>query len=123
MKERIIENGIEYELRGEQYYPLLAFGEETNYEIGKYGRMHLDYLKQHRQGRYTSLLTEGRLNAYLHEIDLQANEILDSTVPRLAAKRGIDEDLKAYNALRWVEEMNNVKVCVEEIILREVVYQ
>ena len=80
MKERIIENGIEYELRGEQYYPLLAFDEQTSYEIGKYGRMHLDYLKQHRRGRYTSLLTEGRLNAYLHEIDLQANEILDSTV-------------------------------------------
>ena len=123
MKERIIENEIEYELRGEQYYPLLAFGEETNYEIGKYGRMHLDYLKQHRQGRYTSLLTEGRLNAYLHEIDLQANEILDCTIPRLAAKRGIDEDLKAHNALRWVEEMNNIKACVKEMILREVVYQ
>ena len=123
MKDRMIRNGIEYELRGEQYYPLLAFGEETNYEIGKYGRMHLDYLKQHRQGRYTSLLTEGRLNAYLHEIDLQANEILDSTIPRLAAKQGIDENLKAHNALRWVEEMNNIKACVEEMILREVVYQ
>ena len=80
MKERIIKNGIEYELRGEQYYPMLSFGEQTRNEIGKYGRMHLDYLKQHRRGRYTSLLTEGRLNAYLHEIDLQANEILDSTV-------------------------------------------
>ena len=123
MKERIIKNGIEYELRGEQYYPMLSFGEQPRYEIGKYGRMHLDYLKKHRQGRYTSLLTEGRLNAYLHEIDLQANEILDSTIPRLAAKRGIDEDLKAHNALRWVEEMNNIKACVEEMILREVVYQ
>ena len=123
MKERIIKNGIEYELRGEQYYPLLAFDEQTSYEIGKYGRMHLDYLKQHRRGRYTSLLTEGRLNAYLHEIDLQANEILDSTIPRLAAKQGIDENLKAHNALRWVEEMNNIKACVKEMILREVVYQ
>ena len=123
MKERIIKNGIEYELRGEQYYPMLSFGEQTRYEIGKYGRMHLDYLKQHRRGRYTSLLTEGRLNAYLHEIDLQANEILDSTVPRLAAKQGINEDLKAHNALRWVEEMNNIKACVKEMILREVVYQ
>ena len=123
MKERIIKNGIEYELRGEQYYPLLAFDEQTSYEIGKYGRMHLDYLKQHRQGRYTSLLTEGRLNDYLHEIDLQANEILDSTIPRLVTKRGIDEDLKAHNALHWVEEMNNIKACVEEMILREVVYQ
>ena len=123
MKDRMIRNGIEYELRGEQYYPLLAFDEQTSYEIGKYGRMHLDYLKQHRRGRYTSLLTEGRLNAYLHEIDFQANEILDSTIPRLAAKQGIDEDLKAHNALRWVEEMNNIKACVEEMILREVVYQ
>ena len=123
MKDRMIKNGIEYELRGEQYYPMLSFGEQTSYEIGKYGRMHLDYLKQHRRGRYTSLLTEGRLNAYLHDIDLHADEILDSTIPRLAAKRGIDEDLKAHNALRWVEEMNNIKACVEEMILREVVYQ
>ena len=123
MKDRMIRNGIEYELRGEQYYPLLAFDEQTSYEIGKYGRMHLDYLKQHRRGRYTSLLTEGQLNAYLHEIDLQATEILDSTLPCLASKRGIDEDLKAHNALRWVEEMNNIKACVEEIILREVIYQ
>ena len=70
---------------------------------------------------YTTLLTEGKLNARLHEIDLDANEMLDTIIPRLAAERGIDEDLKARDMLRWVAEMNNVKVCAEEIVLREVV--
>ena len=78
---------------------------------------------KHRRGRYTSLLTECRLNEYLHEIDLQAHEMLDSTVSRLAHERGIDEDLKARDPLRWVGEMNNVKACAEEIVLREVIFR
>ena len=102
--------------------PDIALPEQTDYQIGKYGRMHLDYIKQHRRGRYTTLLTEGKLNARLHEIDLEANEMLDSIIPRLAAERGIDEDLKAHDMLRWVAEMNNIKASAEEIVLREVVY-
>ena len=91
--------------------------------IGKYGRMHLDYIMKHRRGRYTYLLTECRLNEYLHEIDLQAHEMLDRTVSRLAHERGIDEDLKARDPLRWVGEMNNVKSCAEEFVLREVIFR
>ena len=102
--------------------PDIALPEQSNYQIGKYGRMHLDYIKQHRRGRYTTLLTEGKLNARLHEIDLEANEMLDSIIPRLAAERGIDEDLKARDMIRWVAEMNNIKASAEEIFLREVVY-
>ena len=101
--------------------PNVTLTEQSDYQIGKYGRMHLDYIKQHRRGRYTTLLTEGKLNARLHEIDLEANEMLDSIIPRLAAERGIDEDLKARDMLRWVAEMNNVKASAEEIVLREVV--
>ena len=97
--------------------------EQTDYQIGKYGRMHLDYIKQHRRGRYTTLLTEGKLNARLHEIDLEANEMLDSIISRLAAQRGIDENLKARDILRWVAEMNNIKANAEEIVLKEVVYK
>ena len=103
--------------------PDIALPEQTNYQIGKYGRMHLDYIKQHRRGRYTTLLTEGKLNARLHEIDLEANEMLDSIIPRLATERGVDENLKALDMLRWVAEMNNVKASAEEIVLREVIYQ
>ena len=101
--------------------PNVALPEQTDYQIGKYGRMHLDYIKQHRRGRYTTLLTEGKLNTRLHEIDLEANKRLDTIIPRLATERDIDEDLKARDMLRWVAEMNNIKASAEEIILREVV--
>ena len=101
--------------------PNVTLPEQTDYQIGKYGRMHLDYIKHHRRGRYTSLLTEGKLNARLHEIELEANEMLETIIPLLAAERGIDENLKAHDMLRWVAEMNNIKVSAEEIVLREVV--
>ena len=87
--------------------PEIKLPEQTNYQIGKYGQFYLDYIKNHRRGRYTTLLTEGILNARLHEIDLEANEMLDSIISRLAAERGIDEDLKARDMLRWVAEMND----------------
>lgn len=83
--------------------------------------MYLDYIKQHRRGRYTTLLTEGKLNVRLHEIDLEANEMLETIIHRLAAERGIDENLKARDILGWVAEMNNIKASAEEIVLQEVV--
>ena len=101
--------------------PNVRLPEQTDYQIGKYGRMHLDYIKQHRRGMYTTLLTEGKLNARLHEIDLEANEMLDTIIPRLATERGVDENLKARDMLRWVAEINNIKASAEEIVLREVV--
>ena len=101
--------------------PNITLPEQTDYQIGKYGRMHLDYIKQYRRGRYTTLLTEGKLNAQLHEIDFEANKVLETIIPRLASERGIDEDLKARDMLRWVAEMNNIKASAEEIVLREVV--
>ena len=101
--------------------PNVTLSEQTDYQIGKYGGMHLDYIKQHRRGRYTTLLTEGKLNVRLHEIDPEANEMLESIIAHLAAERGIDEDLKARDMLRWVAEMNNIKASAEEIVLREVV--
>ena len=103
--------------------PNVTLPEQTNYQIGKYGRMHLDYIKQHRRGRYTALLTEGKLNARLHEIDLEAHKMLETIIPRLATERDIDENLKARDMLRWVAEMNNIKASAEEIVLREVIYQ
>ena len=117
-----------YEILGGTYHeenghliPNVTLPEQTDYQIGKYGQMHLDYIKQHRRGRYTTLLTESKLNAQLHEIDLEANEMLETIIPRLAAERGIDEDLKVRDMLRWVAEMNNIKASAEEIVLREVV--
>ena len=103
--------------------PDIALPEQTNYQIGKYGRMYLDYIKNHRRGRYTTLLTEGKLNARLHDIDLEAKEMLESIIPSLAAERGIDEDLKARDMLRWIAEMNNIKANAEEFVLKEVVFK
>lgn len=90
--------------------------------IGKYGKMHLDYLKQHRRGRYSALLGEGRLNAYLAEIDEQAQEMLSSLTVELAKTQGIDEHLKATDQMRWVQMMNNVKTQVEEIVLKQIIF-
>ena len=101
--------------------PNVTLPEQTDYQIGKYGRMHLDYIKQHRRGRYTTLLTEGRLNARLYEIDFEANKMLETIISCFASERGIDENLKSHDMLRWVAEMNNIRASAEEIVLREVV--
>ena len=89
--------------------------------IGKYGRMHLEYLKQHRRGRYSALLGEGRLNAYLADVNEQAQEMLSSLTLDLAEAQGIDEDLKANDQLRWVQMMNNVRSFAEETVMRELI--
>ena len=118
-----MKNQITYTEHNGLYYPDLALPEQTSYTLGKYANLRLDFMKKHRRGTYTALLTEGRLNEYLHAIDIQARELLDDIIPRLAKERGIDEALKAHNALGWAAEMNNIKASVEEIILQEVVYQ
>ena len=89
--------------------------------IGKYGRMHLDYLKKHRRGRYSALLGEGRLNAYLADVDEQAQEMLSSLTVELAKTQGIDEQLKTTDQMRWGQMMNNVRNSAEETVLRELI--
>ena len=123
MKDRMIQNGIEYERRGEQYYPLLDLGEQTTYEIGKYGKLHLAFMKQHRRGTYTTLLTENRLNEHLHGVDEQAREQLDLLTAQMAKRMGVSEEHKASDPMRWVQMMNNIKASAEEIVLKEVVYK
>ena len=118
-----MKNQIAYTEHNGLYYPDLALPEQTNYTLGKYANLRLDFMKKHRRGTYTTLLTEGRLNEYLHDIDLQAHAMLVDIIPRLAKECGIDEDLKTYDALQWVAEMNNIKASAEEVILQEVVYQ
>ena len=123
MKDKIIQNGIEYERRGEQYYPLLDLGKQTSYEIGKYGNLHLDFIKKHRRGTYTTLYTENRLNEHLHNIDLQAREQLELLTAQMAKQMDVTEKLKASDPMRWVRLMNNIKSLAEEIVLKEVVYK
>ena len=114
---------ITYTERNGIRYPNLALPEQTNYPLGKYANLRLDFMKKYRRGTYTTLLTEGRLNEYLHAIDIQAHELLEDIIPHLVKERGVDETLKAHNALLWTAEMNNIKASAEEIVLREVVYQ
>ena len=121
MKTLYEQLGGTYREENGRLIPEIKLPEQTDYQIGKYGRMHLDYIKQHRRGRYTTFLIEGKLNTRLHEIDLEANEMLETIIPRLTAERGIDENMKALDMLRWVTEMNNIKANAEEIVLREVV--
>ena len=118
-----MKNQITYTEHNGLYYPDLALPEQTSYPLGKYANLRLDFMKKHRRGTYTTLLTEGCLNEYLHGIDLQAHAILDTIIPRLAQERGIDEALKAHNPLQWATEMNSIKASAEEIILQEVIYQ
>ena len=118
-----MKNQITYTEHNGLYYPDLALPEQTNYTLSKYANLRLYFMKKHRRGTYTTLLTEGRLNEYLHSIDIQARKLLDDIIPRLAQERGIGEDLKAHNPLQWTAEMNNIKASTEEIVLQEVVYQ
>lgn len=118
-----MKNEITYTEHNGLYYPDLVLPKQTNYPLGKYANLRLDFMKKHRRGTYTTLFTEGRLNEYLHAIDIQANELLDDIIPSLPKERGIDEVLKAHNALQWVAEMNNIKASAEEIVLQEVVYK
>ena len=85
--------------------------------------MRLDFIKRHRRGTYGTLLGLAKLNEHLHEIDIQASELLETLISNLAKKNGISEALKIANPLRWVQEMNNLKACAEEIVFREIVYQ
>ena len=118
-----MKNEITYTEHNGLNYPDLSLPEQTNYTLGKYANLRLDFMKKHRRGTYTTLLTEGRLNEYLHSIDIQARKLLDDIIPRFVQERGIDEVLKAHNALLWTAEMNNIKASVEEIVLLEVIYQ
>lgn len=104
-------------------YPNLTLPEQPNVNIGKYGHMRLDYLKKHRRGTYTTLLTEGRFSAHLFAIDQEARSQVEYLIAELAKKRGIDENIKTTNLLMWVQKMNNCKAYAEEIVLKELVYK
>ena len=113
---------LTYTERNGVIYPDLALPEQTNYPIGKYGRMRLDYLKKHRRGTYTTLLTSCTLNQHLYDTDQEARRQIELTLSRLVKERDITEKLKATNPLLWVQEMNNVKQKAEEPIIQELIY-
>ena len=120
LKERITENGIDYILVGDYYIPDLKLPEE-NRPIGRYGRLHREYLKQEHPARYSSLILTGKLWTYLADLNEQAEERLDLIMEQMAAE-GVTKELKARNQLEWVGRMNNIRSRAEEIINSELIY-
>ena len=121
MKEKIIENGIEYVKSGDYYIPNLK-APEGNYNIGKYGRMHAKFIKENHRTIYSMKMLNGTWLAYLEEIDTSAREMVDMLIKDMAVKQGITEELKAKDQMAWVGAMNNIRHLAEEIVLAKVVY-
>lgn len=114
--------GLKYELVGDYY--LIAGDDEPEGDplIGVWGQRHLRYLKEHRRGRYANLLTNGELNAYLADIDRQAEELFLRLVKQMADAEGITEALKASDQMEWVRQMNSCRDFASETVYHQVIY-
>lgn len=114
--------GGTYRRVGDYYIPNLSLPDGEDKSIGIWGQRHRRYLKQNHRVRYMNLLTSGKLNTYLADIDEQAVEMFSRLVKQMAEKRGITEQLKAENQMRWVQEMNNIRNQANEIINHQLIY-
>ena len=115
-------NGLWYELHGDYYLPCFTLPEVETKEIGIWGMRHLDYMKQHHKSTYNRLQIEGKLNAYLYDINTQAEEIFNNLIEQLKKAEGITEQLKAQDQMQWVARMNNIRNSVNEIIYNVLIY-
>ncbi len=121
--ENKIKNEITYYKHGDYYLPNLVAPENMkNFEIGKYGKLRLRYLKEHKKAEYTLLLMDNKLQKHLMEIDKIATERFDLLMKQFAEKENITEELKVKDQLKWVGLMNTIKHSAEEIILKELIY-
>ena len=116
------EMGGRYERQGEYILPCLTIPPEKEQPIDLFGRRHLDYLREYRKITYTNLLTSGRLNAYLADINRQAQERFERLIEGMKQAQGITEQLKAENALKWTGRMNNIRACAREIVEKEIIF-
>lgn len=115
-------NGLWYELQGDYYLSCLTLPPEEEKPIRIWGQRHKRYLKEHRTAAYTTLLTSGKLNTYLAEVDQQAQERFERLIEQMKQAQGITEQLKAENALEWAGRLNNIGTCVMEIVNSEIIY-
>ena len=115
-------NGLWYELQDEYYLPCLTLPPEEEKPIGIWGQRHKRYLKEHRKATYTTLLTSGKLNTYLANINEQAEERFERLIEGMKQAQGITERLKEENALEWTGRMNHIRACAMEIVNKEIVY-
>ena len=125
MEKRIYneQTGISYTLHGDYYLPDLALPEEERgVEIGVWGQRHLRYIKQHRKVLYLNLLTSGKLNGHLADVDKQAEDMLSRLVKQMAERECVTEQLKADNQMEWVARMNNIRSRATEIVNKDLIY-
>ena len=116
-------NGLWYELQGDYYLPCLKLPEEPEVHIGVWGQRHRHYLKTHRRALYTSLLTSGKLNSYLADIDRQAEEMFSRLVKQMAEAESVTEALKAADPMEWVGRMNSIRNQAMEIVNSKIIYR
>ena len=125
LKERFIDEktGIEYIRKGDYYFPNLVDSASVKAnELGKYGKLRLKFLLEHKKTEYTCLWLDNKLRSHLLEIDKTANERFNLLMKQFAEQENITEELKASNQMKWVCKMNNIKNRVEEIIFNELIY-
>ena len=123
--ERIIydeKNGLWYELQGDYYIPCLKLPEEEQQLIGVWGQHHLRYIKQNRKVLYLNLLTSGKLNGYLADLDKQAEDMFSRIVKQMAEREGVTEQIKADNQMEWVARMNNIRSRATVIVNNDMIY-
>lgn len=121
MKDKKSINNIEYVLVGDYYIPDLKLPNEER-PIGKYGRMHREYLKEHNPMMFNDLVLEGQLWTYLADLNEQAKNRLEVIIDQMKASEGVTEELKAADQMAWVGAVNSIRNRAEEIILREMIY-
>ena len=123
MEKTIFEQmGGTYEQQGDYLIPCLTLPTEEEKPIGIWGQRHLRYLKTHRKITYINLLTSGKLNGYLADIDKQADDMFFRLVKQMAEREGVTEQLKADNQMEWVARMNNIRSRVTEIVNNGIIY-
>ena len=124
MKKHIYDesNGLWYELIGDYYIPVLTLSSEEQRPIGKWGRMHRDYLKEHRPFLYNDLILSGQLRTYLADLNEQVQERLSLIIEQMKATESVTEEMKAADQMAWVSAMNSIRNRAEEITLRELIY-
>ena len=117
------QNGLWYELRGDYYMPCLKLqAENEERHIGVWGQRHLRYIREHKKALYTSLLTNGKLQSYLADVEEQAQELFDRLMKQRTEREGITETLKANNQMEWVQRMNALRLAVTETVNAEVIF-
>ncbi|MBQ7160708.1 MAG: TnpV protein [Clostridia bacterium] len=115
-------NGLWYELHGDYYLPCLTLPAEKEQPIGIWGQRHRRHLRQHRKALYTELLTSGRLNSYLADLNEQAEAMFLEMEKQMAEREGVTEQLKAQDQMLWVQRMNNIRDRVSEIINHDLIF-